>query len=167
MLTNFSENGFVDGATYNGFTIHVTQNADGSYTRTLIYSVNNGSTKQLQLVAKFANGTTADGETATVTISSGRLGRFDLIHHHGDYHCPFLDGRQNRNCLLDFQHGSGQWQDALLHPKGDQLRQQRLEGHMVDTVSGVQRHADHLGCNVRRHGRHHQPNQNRNRKQRL
>lgn len=74
LLTNFSENGFVDGATYNGFTIHVTQNADESYTRTLTYSVNNSSTKQLQLAAKFANGTTADGETATVTISSGSSG---------------------------------------------------------------------------------------------
>ncbi|MDE6658037.1 MAG: DUF11 domain-containing protein, partial [Oscillospiraceae bacterium] len=71
LLPNFAGNGFVDGATYNGFTLHV--KADG--TRYLDYSIANGETKMIRLQAKFANGTTPNGAKETVKLirtSSGQ-----------------------------------------------------------------------------------------------
>jgi len=71
LLPNFSGNGFVDGAEYNGFTLHVRE--DG--TRYLEYSIKNGDTKMIRLQAKFANGTTPDDTTNTVKLVQATTGR--------------------------------------------------------------------------------------------
>ena len=70
LLPNFAGNGFVDGAVYNGFTLH---NQGGK--RYIEFSVRNGDTKAIRLQAKFANGTTPDDTKNTVNlvqVSSGK-----------------------------------------------------------------------------------------------
>lgn len=70
LLPNFAGNGFVDGAVYNGFTLH---NQGGK--RYIEFSVRNGDTKAIRLQAKFANGTTPDDTKNTVKlvqVSSGK-----------------------------------------------------------------------------------------------
>ncbi|MCM1530448.1 MAG: hypothetical protein NC093_10705, partial [Alistipes sp.] len=70
LLTNFAGDGFVDGAVYNGFTLHV---EDGK--RYLEYDIRNGSTKMIRLQAKFANGTTPDGTTDTIKLVQTTSGK--------------------------------------------------------------------------------------------
>lgn len=64
LLPNFAGDGFTDGATYSGYTLHVQD--DG--TRYIEFNIKNGSTKVIRLQAKFKNGTTPDGDTATVKL---------------------------------------------------------------------------------------------------
>ena len=66
LLQNFAGGGFVDGAVYKGFTVHI--NGDERY---LTYTVENGQTKVVQLNAKLKNGTTPDGSKVPVKIVQG------------------------------------------------------------------------------------------------
>ncbi|MBE6847327.1 MAG: DUF11 domain-containing protein, partial [Ruminococcus sp.] len=71
LFPNFAGSGLVNGAKYNGFTMNVIKDANGNIvSRYLTYTVANGQTKAVWLQAKFANGTTADDEKATVTVST-------------------------------------------------------------------------------------------------
>ncbi|MDD5946656.1 MAG: SpaA isopeptide-forming pilin-related protein, partial [Oscillospiraceae bacterium] len=71
LFPNFAGSGLKDGAKYNGFTMNVITDASGNITsRWLSYTVKNGQTKAVWLQTKFANGTTADNEQATVTVST-------------------------------------------------------------------------------------------------
>ncbi|MBO5164071.1 MAG: hypothetical protein J6B75_06445 [Ruminococcus sp.] len=70
LLPNFAGDGFVDGAEYNGFTLHV----EGGK-RYLEYSIRNGSTKMIRLQAKFANGKTPDGTSETVKLVQTTSGK--------------------------------------------------------------------------------------------
>lgn len=71
LFPNFAGNGLKNGATYNGFTMNVLTDESGNITsRWLSYTVKNGQTKAVWLQTKFANGTTADNEKATVTVST-------------------------------------------------------------------------------------------------
>ncbi len=63
LLPNFADDGFKDGAVYNGFTLHV----DGDK-RYLEYDIKNGDTKMIRLQAKFANGKTPDNMSETVKL---------------------------------------------------------------------------------------------------
>ncbi|MGN0592391.1 MAG: hypothetical protein ACI4JQ_04010, partial [Ruminococcus sp.] len=65
LLTNFKDDGFYDGAKYNGYKL-VYDAATGK--RYIEFSIRNGSTQTIQLSAKFANGITEDGHTATVKL---------------------------------------------------------------------------------------------------
>lgn len=66
LLPNFAGKGFVDGAVYKGFTVHI--NGDERY---LTFTVANGETKVVQLNAKLKNGTTPDGSKVPVKIVQG------------------------------------------------------------------------------------------------
>ncbi len=65
LLTNFKDNGFFDGAKYNGYKLNYDKTTGK---RTITFSVKNGSTKTIQLSARFANGTTEGGNPATVKL---------------------------------------------------------------------------------------------------
>lgn len=66
LLPNFAGNGFVDGAYSNGFTVHI--NGDERY---LTYTIENGQTKVIQLIAKLKNGTTPDGSEVSIKLVQG------------------------------------------------------------------------------------------------
>ncbi len=70
LLPNFAGDGFVDGAEYNGFTLHVEEGK-----RYLEYSIRNGSTKMIRLQAKFANGKTPDGTSETIKLIQTTSGK--------------------------------------------------------------------------------------------
>ena len=65
LLTNFKDDGFFNGAKYNGYKL-VYDKASGK--RYIEFSIRNGSTQTIQLNAKFANGITEDGHTSTVKL---------------------------------------------------------------------------------------------------
>ena len=65
LLTNFKDNGFYNGAKYNGYKL-VYDAVTGK--RYIEFSIRNGSTQTIQLNAKFANGITDDGHTSTVKL---------------------------------------------------------------------------------------------------
>ncbi|MBE6862364.1 MAG: hypothetical protein E7497_05645, partial [Ruminococcus sp.] len=67
LLTNFKNNGFYNGAKYNGYTLNYDEKTGK---RTITFSINNGSTKTIQLSARFANGTTEGGNPATVKLTN-------------------------------------------------------------------------------------------------
>ncbi|MGN1223551.1 MAG: hypothetical protein ACI4TG_00430, partial [Ruminococcus sp.] len=71
LLPNFAEDGFKDGAVYNGYTLHV--NGDG--TRYVEFSIKNGDTKVIRLSAKFKNGTTPNGDETTVKVVNTETGK--------------------------------------------------------------------------------------------
>jgi uncharacterized repeat protein (TIGR01451 family) len=76
LLPNFAGSGLRDGAKYNGFTMHVETDSSGNITRRyLTYDIANGQTKAVWLQAKFANGTTPDGDQATVTLTASGSGQ--------------------------------------------------------------------------------------------
>ncbi|MDD6085271.1 MAG: hypothetical protein PUB76_04770 [Oscillospiraceae bacterium] len=66
LLPNFAGKGFVDGAVYKGFTVHI--NGDERY---LTFTVANGETKVVQLNAKLKNGTTPDGSEVSIKLVQG------------------------------------------------------------------------------------------------
>ena len=65
LLTNFKDNGFFNGAKYNGYKL-VYDAVTGK--RYIEFSIRNGSTQTIQLNAKFANGLTEDDHTSTVKL---------------------------------------------------------------------------------------------------
>ena len=71
LLPNFKNNGFYNGAKYNGYTLNYDE-ATGK--RTITFSVKNGSTKTIQLSAKFANGTTEGDDPVTVKLVNKSTG---------------------------------------------------------------------------------------------
>lgn len=76
LLPNFAEDGFKDGAVYNGYTLHVVKNADNSVKERYVeFNINNGDTKVIRLSAKFRNGTTPDGESVTVKVVNTETGK--------------------------------------------------------------------------------------------
>ena len=65
LLPNFAGNGFVDGASYNGYTLHYDAQTGQRY---IEFDIRNGSTQVIRLQARFANGITPDGDSATVQL---------------------------------------------------------------------------------------------------
>ncbi|MCC8070025.1 MAG: DUF11 domain-containing protein, partial [Ruminococcus sp.] len=69
LLVNFANNGFTDGATYNGYTLHIEYDDDDNIVNRYVeFTISNGETKAIRLQAKFANGTTPDGDTCNVSL---------------------------------------------------------------------------------------------------
>ncbi|HAE52072.1 MAG TPA: hypothetical protein DCG30_02305, partial [Ruminococcus sp.] len=96
LLPNFAGNGLVDGATYNGFTLHT--RADGS--RYLEYSIRNGDTKMIRLQAKFANGTTPDGLQETVKLVQKTSGKSVSSTITAKSNCEWTSGKSEDKTVI-------------------------------------------------------------------
>ena len=70
-LLNFKDNGFTDGAEYNGYTLHLERNDEGEITRRYIdFEIMGGETKVVRLQAKFLNGKTKAEEKTIKLIQT-------------------------------------------------------------------------------------------------
>ena len=70
-LLNFKDNGFTDGAEYNGYILHLERNNNGEITRRYIdFKITGGETKVVRLQAKFLNGKTKAEEKTIKLIQT-------------------------------------------------------------------------------------------------
>lgn len=109
LLTNFKGNGFVDGAKYNGYTLRYDATTGK---RWIEFKIRNGSTKTIQLNAKFANGVTEGGNAVSVKLVDVSTNRYVTGSITPNAEFKWVDNKtQNVNSLTtsDFEAGSIQY----------------------------------------------------------